>query len=99
MSSASRAGAGRDDVIRVTGGRPLHGRLCVGGSKNATLPILAACLLTAEPVRVTNLAEVTDTQVMLEEIRIVELLRRSLGIDRLTAAALDRAAEARTRRA
>src|SRR5947209_5996271 len=41
----------------------------------------------------------TDTQVMLEEIRIVELLRRSLGIDRLTAAALDRAAEARTRRA
>jgi tellurite resistance protein len=40
----------------------------------------------------------TDTQVMLEEIRIVELLRRCLGIDRLTAAALDRAAEARYRR-
>jgi len=69
LSSASRAGAGRDDVIRVTGGRPLHGRLCVGGSKNATLPILAACLLTAEPVRVTNLAEVTDTQVMLEILK------------------------------
>jgi tellurite resistance protein len=40
-----------------------------------------------------------DTQVMIEEIRIVELLRRALGIDRLTAAALDRAAEARYRRA
>jgi tellurite resistance protein len=40
-----------------------------------------------------------DTQVMLEEIRIVELLRRALGIDRLTAAALDRAAEARYARA
>lgn len=38
-----------------------------------------------------------DTRVMLEEIRIVELLRRSLGIDRLTAAALERAAEARYR--
>lgn len=38
-----------------------------------------------------------DTPVMLEEIRIVELLRRSLGIDRLTAAALERAAEARYR--
>jgi hypothetical protein len=36
-----------------------------------------------------------DTQVMIEEIRIVELLRRALGIDRLTAAALDRAAQAR----
>jgi len=41
----------------------------------------------------------TDTQVMLEEVRIVERLRRSLGIDRLVAAALDRAAEARFRRA
>jgi tellurite resistance protein len=41
----------------------------------------------------------TDTQVMVEEIRIVELLRRTLGIDRLTAAALERAAEARYRSA
>ena len=40
-----------------------------------------------------------DSHVMLEEIRIVELLRRCLGIDRLTAAALDRAAEARYRSA
>jgi len=40
-----------------------------------------------------------DTQVMLEEIRIVELLRRTLEIDRLTAAALDRPAEARYRSA
>ena len=41
----------------------------------------------------------SDPQVMLEEIRIVELLRRTLEIDRLTAAALDRAAEARHRAA
>ena len=40
-----------------------------------------------------------DSHVRVEEIRIVELLRRSLGIDRLTAAALDRAADARYRRA
>jgi tellurite resistance protein len=38
-----------------------------------------------------------DAQVRLEEVRIVELLRRSLSIDRLVAAALDRAAEARFR--
>lgn len=38
-----------------------------------------------------------DTRVVIEEIRIVELLRRSLGIDRLTAAALERAAAARYR--
>lgn len=41
----------------------------------------------------------SDHRVVLEEIRIVELLRRTLGIDRLVAAALDRAAEARYRAA
>jgi hypothetical protein len=37
----------------------------------------------------------TDRRVMLEEIRVLELLRRSLGIDRLSAAALERGARAR----
>ena len=41
----------------------------------------------------------SDSLVRVEEVRIVELLRRSLGIDRLVAAALDRAAEARFRAA
>jgi tellurite resistance protein len=41
----------------------------------------------------------SDPHVMLEEVRIVERLRRTLEIDRLTAAALDRAAEARFRAA
>ncbi|HTT82343.1 MAG TPA: tellurite resistance TerB family protein [Rhizomicrobium sp.] len=39
----------------------------------------------------------TDAKVRLEEVRIVELLRRNLSIDRLVAAALERAAEARYR--
>ena len=56
----------KDDVLRVRGGRALSGRICIGGSKNASLPILAACLLTSEPVTVRNLAEVTDTAVMLD---------------------------------
>ena len=37
----------------------------------------------------------TDSRVMLEEIRVLELLRRSLGIERLVTAALERAARAR----
>ena len=56
----------KDDVLRVRGGRGLSGRICIGGSKNASLPILAACLLTSEPVTLRNLAEVTDTAVMLD---------------------------------
>lgn len=41
----------------------------------------------------------SDPHVMFEEVRILERLRRTLEIDRLTAAALDRAAEARYRAA
>jgi len=37
----------------------------------------------------------TDSRVMLEEIRVLELLRRALGIDRLVSAALERGARAR----
>ena len=40
----------------------------------------------------------TDSHVMLEEVRIVERLRRTLEIDRLVAAGFDRAAEARFHR-
>lgn len=36
-----------------------------------------------------------DSRVMLEEIRVIENLRRELGLDRLTAAAIERGARAR----
>jgi tellurite resistance protein len=36
-----------------------------------------------------------DSRVKLEEIRVIELLRRALGVDRLVAAALERGARAR----
>jgi tellurite resistance protein len=37
----------------------------------------------------------SDTQVKLEEVRIIEALRRALGLDRLVGAALERGARAR----
>jgi len=37
----------------------------------------------------------TDTQVALEEIRVIDVLRRALGLERLEAAALERGARAR----
>ena len=36
-----------------------------------------------------------DSRIMLEEIRVIEAIRRALGIDRLISAALERAARAR----
>ena len=34
------------DRIRIRGGRPLEGKIPIGGAKNAALPLMAACLLT-----------------------------------------------------
>jgi UDP-N-acetylglucosamine 1-carboxyvinyltransferase len=58
------AAPGRDYALRITGGSQLAGDLCVSGSKNAALPEMAAALLTSEPVRLTNVPRVSDTEVM-----------------------------------
>ena len=60
---------GPDSVLQITGGRPLRGRVRIGGSKNATLPIMAAALLTREPVTLRNVAGVADTELMCEILR------------------------------
>jgi UDP-N-acetylglucosamine 1-carboxyvinyltransferase len=52
----------------VEGGRRLEGRIRPGGNKNAALPILAACLLTDEPVTLRNLPAIRDVEIMLQII-------------------------------
>ncbi len=52
------------DKLRIIGGTPLHGELPVGGSKNAALPALAACLLTDEPVALDRIPRVKDIATM-----------------------------------
>jgi len=51
----------------VEGGRRLEGTIRPGGNKNAALPILAACLLTDEPVTLRNLPDIQDVRVMLQK--------------------------------
>jgi len=48
----------------VTGGKKLEGQIKVGGSKNAALPIIAASLLTEEPVTLTNVPDIADIATM-----------------------------------
>lgn len=48
----------------VRGGNPLHGEVKISGSKNSTLPILAATLLTDEPVRLSNVPHLRDVTTM-----------------------------------
>jgi len=48
----------------VTGGQKLQGQVRVSGSKNAALPIIAASLLTDEPVILTNVPNISDIATM-----------------------------------
>ncbi|MEJ6001385.1 UDP-N-acetylglucosamine 1-carboxyvinyltransferase [Paucibacter soli] len=53
----------------VHGGTPLAGRIVPSANKNAILPILCATLLTAEPVRLRGITEITDVKKILEVFR------------------------------
>ncbi len=48
----------------IEGGVPLHGEVTPSGNKNAALPLLAACLLTEEPVTLRNVPQIRDVQAM-----------------------------------
>jgi len=48
------------DKFKIQGGRRLEGTVRISGAKNAALPAMAACLLTAEPVRLLNIPHVRD---------------------------------------
>lgn len=49
----------------IEGRRALHGKIAVAGNKNAALPMLAATLLTGDPVALTKVPKIRDVEVML----------------------------------
>lgn len=50
----------------VEGGTPLRGEITAAGNKNSALPLIAASLLTSEPVILRNLPRIRDVLGMLE---------------------------------
>ena len=52
------------DAIRIQGGVPLTGDIVIGGAKNAALPLMAASLLSAEPLTLVNMPELADITTM-----------------------------------
>ncbi|HBY07343.1 MAG TPA: UDP-N-acetylglucosamine 1-carboxyvinyltransferase [Chloroflexi bacterium] len=48
------------DRFIIQGGIPLHGEVTPSGNKNAALPLLAACVLTEEPVILHNVPQIKD---------------------------------------
>lgn len=61
------------DKFLIQGGIPLYGEVTPSGNKNAALPLLAACLLTKDPVVLHNVPEIRDIQTM-------RALLESLGV-------------------
>ena len=62
------------DKFIIQGGIPLKGEITPSGNKNAALPLLAACILTKEPVILHNVPEINDVKTMRE-------LLISIGVD------------------
>src|SRR5512139_3136506 len=52
------------DKFIIQGGIPLAGEVTPSGNKNAALPLLAACLLTEDPVVLYNVPSILDVQTM-----------------------------------
>jgi UDP-N-acetylglucosamine 1-carboxyvinyltransferase len=71
----------------IEGGRPLHGSIRAAGNKNAALPIVAAALLTEEPVTLTNVPAIRDVETMLELVADlgVEVEHAGEGVVRIVA--------------
>jgi len=57
------------DKLIITGGNPLGGEVRISGAKNSALPILAATLLSSEPITICNLPHLHDITTMLELLR------------------------------
>ncbi len=75
------------DRLRIAGGAALDGEIPIGGAKNAALPLMAASLLTAEPLELTNVPRLRDIATL---IRVLEQhgveVESGAGTLRLTAA-------------
>lgn len=56
-------------VMYIEGGVPLEGTWRVQGAKNSVLPILAGCLLTREPVRISNCPRLSDVDAAVDILR------------------------------
>src|SRR5919197_346728 len=77
------------ESFAIEGGQALHGRIRAAGNKNGALPILAACLLTTEPVTLRNVPRIADVETMLELLNDVGADAEWVGANEVTVHAAD----------
>ncbi len=69
------------DKIIITGNGPLHGEVRVAGAKNAALPIIAASLLSAQPLHIGNIPGVRDIDTALKLLTLLGCQAERSGTD------------------
>ena len=70
----------------VHGGHRLHGKVNISGSKNSSLPILAATLLTKEKCVIRRVPDLSDTNYMMQILRVLGAeVERASGTMQVTA--------------
>lgn len=62
------------DRLSIVGGTPLEGRIPISGAKNSALKLMVACLLTEQPLALSNMPDLTDT-------RFLSQLLQTLGVE------------------
>ena len=62
------------DSIAITGGARLNGTIPISGAKNSALKLMAASILTDQPLRLTNMPRLADT-------KFLGRLLRELGVE------------------
>jgi UDP-N-acetylglucosamine 1-carboxyvinyltransferase len=59
------------EKLLITGNGPLHGEVVIAGAKNAALPVLAASLLTSDPLQISNVPAVRDIATLIELMNVL----------------------------
>lgn len=54
------------EIFQIKGGKQLSGEITPQGAKNEALQILCAVLLTADPVRITNIPDIKDVNLLIK---------------------------------
>jgi UDP-N-acetylglucosamine 1-carboxyvinyltransferase len=67
------------DRLLINGGVPLEGRIEISGAKNATLPLMAACLLTDQPLELENVPDVADVGSMWRLLQVLGVEARHIA--------------------
>ncbi|MDP2726802.1 MAG: UDP-N-acetylglucosamine 1-carboxyvinyltransferase, partial [Dehalococcoidia bacterium] len=73
----------QDRRFVIKGGFPLSGTIRISGSKNASLPLMAASLLTSEPCILEGLPDIEDVHIMAEVLRSLGARLENLAPDQL----------------